>query len=130
VPGHNADLAYQLDVQAKQLCRLCVTWRRNVHPLPGDELDNSWGPSDEELQDALVIEFNPSWLEELEDDDCSTRGNSDGSEDGDWQDVDEEFDSELVESMEAVAFTDEYRIGESDHFSYLDSDIEHTTTHG
>lgn len=125
--AHDVDLAYQLDIQAKQLCRLCVTWRRNVRPLPGDERDNIWGPSDEDLQDALAIEFNPSWLEEPEDNGRSD-GENDGSEGGDWEDVDEEFDSELVESMEAVAFTDEYRTGEGDSFSYLDSDMGQTPT--
>jgi hypothetical protein len=125
--GYDVDLAYQLDIQAKQLCRLCVTWRRNVCPLPGDKHDNTWGLSDEDLQDALVIEFNPSWLEEPEDDNGSYGDNED-LEDSDWQDVDEEFDSEFVESMEAVAFTDEYRTGETNHFSYMDSDMGQTLT--
>jgi hypothetical protein len=76
-----------------------------------------------------VIEFNANWVEGHED--CSDdEDNSDESDDGDgdWQDVDNDIDCELVESMEAVAFADEYRIRDEEHFLYLDSsDVEYAS---
>jgi hypothetical protein len=118
---------YQFNEQAKQLCRLCVTWRQNIRAFPGGEPDDSWGPSNKDLQDALVIEFNPSWLEECRDDETDRQSNE-SSEDGEWEDITQAFDDELVESMEAIAFTDEYRMGESDPFFYSDRDTEYTLT--
>jgi hypothetical protein len=122
----DANLLYQLDLQAEELCRLCVVWRRNIRALPGDEHGDAWGPSEKDLQAALLTEFNAHWTEEGEDRDS---GSSDGSEDGDWQDVEDDMDGELVESMEAIAFTDEYRTGDAEQFLYIDiPDVEHTYT--
>jgi hypothetical protein len=77
-----------------------------------------WGPSEQDLQKASVIEFNPNWGEgdPVNEDD-------DGPEDNDWEDIDETIDNDLVESMEAVAFTDEYHLEEGDHFFYSDVDV-------
>jgi hypothetical protein len=75
-----------------------------------------------------VIKFNPNWTEEGEHDGADSYGSNE-SEDEDWQDVDDDDDddAELMESIEAVAFTDEYRTGDAEHFSYFDtSDVEHT----
>lgn len=122
--GNDANLVYQLELRAEELCRLCVIWRRNIRPLPGDDHGDAWGPSDKDLQDALVFEFNPHLTESEELD----RDDSGESDDGDWEDQDDVIDSELVESMEAVAFADEYRSGD-EHFLYFDSDMEHVYTH-
>ena len=118
ITGDDSNIVYQLDLHAEELCRLCVIWRRNLRPLPGNELGDTWGPSEQDLQKASKVEFNPNWGEgdPINEDDG-------GPEDNDWEDIDETIDNDLVESMEAVAFTDEYHLGEGDHFFYSDVDV-------
>ena len=125
---HDTDLVYQLDLRAKYLCRLCVIWRRDIRSMPEHHYGDEWGPSDEDLQVALEVEFNANWMEEdnIPDGD---QDDSDGSENADCQDVEDQLDDELIDSMEALAFADEYRIMEEERLLYLDtSDISTYTT--
>jgi hypothetical protein len=106
----NEDLIYQLDLHAKELCQLCVTWQSKLRPIPTDA-DEFWGPSKDDIQKAFELEFNPSWEDDSDTDeeDCQ---NSDSSDDSsqDWGGVEfEDSDGELIESLEALAFSDEYR---------------------
>jgi hypothetical protein len=108
--GDNEDLIYQLDLRARELCRLCVTWRSKLRPIPVDD-DEFWGPSANDLQQASELEFNPRWEDDSgteEEDHRSGEGSDDSGED--WGGVRyEDSDGDLIESLEALAFSDEYR---------------------
>jgi len=68
----------------------------------------------------------PSWNEtdeEGQQESDQDHDGSDTSEEVDWDDVvDEDSDFELVESLEAMAFADEYRGMEADHVVYEHAD--------
>jgi hypothetical protein len=102
------DLAYQLDLRAQELCLLCITWQGKLRPIPADG-DECWGPSEDELKKVAEFEFNLS----LEDDSDTEREGrqSCGSDSGeDWAGVEQEgSDGDLIESLDALAFSDEYR---------------------
>ena len=92
---------------------MCAIWKRKVRSLPGDN-DDSWGPSYEEVQRSSVSEVTGSWIddsssgEELPEQDDH---DSDASDNADWAGPDDnENDDELIDSMEAVAFADEYHM--------------------
>jgi hypothetical protein len=107
--GDDADLIYQLDLHAMELCRLVHTWRAKVQTLPGGQGLESWGPSELALQQAAMDKVTGSWDETAED--LEESGNSDMSSEAGWTDIaDGESDGELLESVEAVAFADEYRV--------------------
>jgi hypothetical protein len=109
--GDNEDLIYQLDLRAQELCQLCVTWRSKLRPIPVD-VDEFWGPSTNDLQRASELEFNPRWEadSDTEEEDCQSGEGSDDSGE-DWGGVEyEDSDGDLIESLEALAFSDEYRL--------------------
>jgi hypothetical protein len=104
------NIIYQLDLRAQELCRLCVVWRSKLRPIPAD-IDEFWGPLADDLRQASELEFNPRWENDndTEEEDCQS---GEGSEDSgeDWGGVEyENFDGDLIESLEALAFSDEYR---------------------
>lgn len=114
--GQDSDLAYQFQLRAMELCRLCVIWERQVQPIPGGEDLNSWGPSEADKESCIINEFSASWTE---DETESEGGGSNGSDDEGWADDNDEMEGELLESMEALVFSDEYRAeGQDDVFYY------------
>ncbi|KDR70623.1 hypothetical protein GALMADRAFT_75928 [Galerina marginata CBS 339.88] len=56
------DLVYQLVEQKKHLLRLCLNWIPAVRIIPKD-LEESWGPTLEELEEARQFEVSESLLE-------------------------------------------------------------------
>lgn len=106
----NEDLIYQLDLCAKELCQLCAKWQSKLRPIPTDR-DDYWGPSEDDLQKALELAYNLS----LEDDSDTERevskdDESDSDSGEDWAGVEHEgSDGDLIESLEALAFSDLYR---------------------
>jgi len=118
--GDNEDLVYQLDLQAQELCRLCLTWRSKLQPIPTDQ-DEFWGPSEHELKMMSEFEFNPSLEDngEAEGEYDQSRGSSDDSGE-DWAGVvHEDSDGDLIESLDALALSDEYREEVPDMFSHF-----------
>jgi hypothetical protein len=120
------DLAYQLDVRQRTLCRMCVTWQRNVRGIPCEwRMPNSWGPSEERLRDAARYEVIAS----LEDgDDLQEWGRRHGNLHNDSEDsMDDESGrdddgEELVEAVEAAALLDAYREGEGNDGIWVSDD--------
>ena len=115
------DIIFQLDLHATELCRLCHTWRTKVQSIPGSEDLDSWGPSEQELLEAAIWKVTANWNNADE----SNAGHDDGdtSEEADWDDmVDDDDDFDLFESLETVAFVDEYRGVGTDHIVYEDAD--------
>ena len=131
--GNNEDLIYQLDLRAQELCQLCVIWRSKLRPISAD-VDDFWGPSAADLQQASELEFNPRWEDDsdAEEEDCqSVEDNEDSGED--WGGVGyEDSDGDLIESLEALAFSDEYRPEVAEdifpHFSDLAADKYRTSS--
>ena len=124
--GNNAGLIYQLDARARKLCQLCVTWKSKLRPIPAD-VDEFWGPSADDLKQALELEFNSRWEDDsdTEEDSQSDKGSEDSDED--WGNVEyENSDGDLLESLEALAFSDEYRLQDAEdifpHFSDFAAD--------
>lgn len=90
------DLKYQLILKKKYLCRLCVTWKEKVEQIISKH--QNWGPSAEDLKDAMVLEYGGRWevTNNDSDDEESLDENSSGEE-------------ELVEAFEIMQFRDAYR---------------------
>lgn len=105
-----------------ELCNLCHAWKTKVQPIPSCHNPESWGPSEEELKNAAVWKVTGSWNETVEEVLHEHNGDSD-SDEADWIDViGDDGDDELLESVEAVAFSDEYRGGGTDHLGYEHAD--------
>jgi hypothetical protein len=126
VSENDLDAIYQLDLLQQRLCRLCVTWQAQVRAIPCKwTMPASWGPSEEDLRDALVYKYTGSW-ESGDNDTCRqvdvsepTSGDEIGDEVGSTDE--DEDDGDLLEAAEAVAFTDAYHDNsESDVEAYLD----------
>ena len=119
-------------LRRQELCRICATWQKKVRSLPRGDCGDSWGPSDVELHNASISEVTGRWAEgsgsetemaESSDDD------SDAADAADWGDVDEnESDGELMETLEAVACVDEYRVDGTSDVAYSLDDFSHFQT--
>lgn len=94
------NLTYQLDLQANNLCRLCLLWRGRVRIIPGGS--EQWGPSEADILKAGVYEFTAQV-------DPSTDADWTETEDVSSEDEQLESDGELCEQLEAMAFAEEYR---------------------
>jgi hypothetical protein len=115
------DLLYQLQIRADELCHLCATWRTKVAPIPCPyTMSSSWGPSEKQLLDAAANEVQSSWNIQQDD----TESGFLGSDESSGSDVggDDVLDEELLESVEAISFTDAYRDSSSD-LAVLDFDF-------
>ena len=100
-------------------------WRTKVRSLPDYEGLESWGPSESQIQEAARWMFKGSWDETAEGGvgESDPDHDSDASEEANWTDVfNEGSDDELLESVEAVAFADEYRKHETDDALYERAD--------
>ena len=107
-------------MRATQLCQLCHTWRAKVQPIPGSDDLESWGPSEGDLQIAGITKVTGSWDEHIPEE-SDARSDSNASEEADWIDIVDD-DGELLDSVEAVAFGDEYRESGWDYFPYEHTD--------
>jgi hypothetical protein len=90
-----------------------VIWERKVRSLPGGEDLQSWGPTELEWKKCIEYEFGPSWEENGEDSEVNH-----GSEDEQWEDDDDEIEGELLESMETIVLSEEYRADDQEEFLY------------
>jgi hypothetical protein len=85
-----------------------------VRSLPSTINDESWGPSDEDLQISATAEVTGKWADESgseEELSTSCGDNSEASGDIDWAGPDDDgSDCELMESFETMALVDEYRL--------------------
>lgn len=94
-----------------------MVWERKVRPLPGGEDLHSWGPTEVEWKRCIQYEFGPSW----EGDDTDSK--DDGSEDEQWEDDNDEVEGELLESMETMVLSEEYRADDQEKFLYYDQEV-------
>jgi hypothetical protein len=111
---NNDDIIYQLILQERTLCRLCVCWQSKVRGVPCEgSADDRWGPSNVDLQGAATSEVVGGSLEYAE------AVVADGCEDLSENDSVSEIDvgigenGDLLEEVENVAFADVYRAGSS-----------------
>ena len=111
-----------MDLRATELCRLCHTWCTKVQSIPRSEDLDSWGPSEQELLEAAIWKVTANWNNADEEEEQESNADHDGgdtSEDADWDDVvDDDLDFDFFESLETVAFADEYRGVGTDHIVY------------
>ena len=90
------DMEYQLKLHRQYLCRICTTWQRVVSCVPcSSRMPDSWGPSDEEIQETLAFEFHGSWHEGNQDEVDGIE--SDDNEDNDGHDCQTEVFTEEQE---------------------------------
>jgi len=111
--GQDNDLAYQFELCSAELCRLIVIWERKVWPIPDGEYLH-WGPSEAEKRKCIEQEFAPSW----EEDNTDSEATDDESEDEDWEDVNDDIEGDLLESMETMMLSEEYRGHDQDVLLY------------
>jgi hypothetical protein len=126
ISGDDEDLIYQLDLHAQELCQLCVTWRSKLRPIPTN-MNEFWGPPDSVLQQASELEFNPRWEDDSDTEEDYQSGEESDDSGEDWGGVRyDNSDGDLVESLEALAFSDEYRLQDAEdifpHFSDFAAD--------
>ncbi|KDR80500.1 hypothetical protein GALMADRAFT_62166 [Galerina marginata CBS 339.88] len=84
------DMIFQLNKRKEYLLKLCIAWQPQVLIIP-DELDDSWGPSDAEIEAAKRLEVTESVVEDDEIFDFS---------EGEQEDMDE---AELLDNLEVNA---------------------------
>ena len=99
-----------------ELCRLIVIWEQKVRPLPGGQGLHSWGPSEIERKRCIEREFAPSW--EVDDTDSEVDDGESDSEDGDWGDVKDDIEGDLLDSLETMMLSEEYRADNQDELVY------------
>jgi len=100
------DVVYQLNHRINDLSHLCVTWQAQVHCIDVD-MPWSWGPSQEDLLQALASERQASGNK-----DCMDVSQNGGDEDEDEYDDTDSGDEEygdLIYASEVSAITDAYR---------------------
>jgi hypothetical protein len=118
---HDHDVLYQQQLQAQELCRLCAIWQRKVRSLPRGHYNESWGPLDEDVQASAMFEVTGSWVEVDSSDEETSDGGDDDTDidDPDWVDCeDDESNGELMESLEAVALSDQYHVDDATDLTY------------
>ncbi len=93
------DIYYQLEKHKEHLIRLCLTWEPMIRIIPVN-LEASWGPSLEELDNARAYELVESVV-------YSNGENNDWAEDDDYDDNVQ--DAALLDSVEVMALADEFR---------------------
>lgn len=90
-----------------------------MRPIPGGEYLN-WGPSEAEKKKCIEQEFSPSW----EEDNTDSEATDDESEEvEDWEDVNDDIEGELLESMETIMLSDEYRDDDQDVLLYYGQEL-------
>jgi hypothetical protein len=97
-----------------ELCRLCIIWERKVQPLPSIQDLHSWGPSEEDKKRCIEKEFAGCWDEDEREGEISDESNND-----EWEEDNDGIEGELLESMEALFFSDEYRAEGRDDMFYF-----------
>ena len=100
----NEDVIYQLELHAYNLACLCNTWQDKVRlVIPHKTMDSSWGPTVEELAQTRKWELSEMTMENEIDGE-----EEDESDDDEDQEEDGE-EQELLEAVEMVALSDEFR---------------------
>lgn len=122
---HDHDVLYQLQLRSQELCRLCAIWQRKIRSLPKSNHEQSWGPSDAEVQASAVSEVTENWAEEASDSEEEISEQSEDDIDNlDWEDwEDGENNGELMESLEAIALSDQYHVDDAADLAYSLSDM-------
>jgi hypothetical protein len=92
-------LNYHFNLRKQHLLRLCATWKSQVRPIPV-HMPDSWGPSDQEVQDMQRSEYQPRWGNHTVTDDQINDG-LDGEE------MEFQEDEELIDAIEASAWIHE-----------------------
>lgn len=108
--NESEEVVYQMVLRAEFLARLCNNWQDKTRMIdPHKHMPDSWGPSLEELMEARKFEMTAMVAEnerETYDDDEE----EDGEEDDDDEYHEEEGEeTELLEAVEMVALSDEFR---------------------
>ena len=99
--AEDENIEYQMTLRIIFLTRLCFKWQDKLHEIPSHKvIPFSWGPSLEQLTAAQSEEIT-----EMTDEKWEIDFDSD-SEDGEEEDRDE---TELIEAMEELALSDEFR---------------------
>jgi len=89
------DLHYQLQLHQKYLIRLCLSWKTHVVSIPA-QMEDSWGPSETELDKGRAEEVSESVLDMEE------------FMKEDEEDEDDGYDAEILDTMETQAFADQF----------------------
>jgi hypothetical protein len=99
-------MSFHLQLHADELLNICVVWKKKVGCIPCASswpVAESWGPLDEALLQATHEQVQPSFQEK---DDDQSEEESDNDE---HLGYDEIGDDELMDAIEGIALTDEYR---------------------
>jgi hypothetical protein len=100
----DAVMSFHLRLHADELLNICVVWKKKVGCIPcAWPVAESWGPLDEALLQATHEQVQPSFREK---DDDQSEEESDNDE---HLGYDEIGDDELMDAIEGIALTDEYR---------------------
>ncbi|RDB30787.1 hypothetical protein Hypma_005865 [Hypsizygus marmoreus] len=100
---HNSDLTYQLLLHQNYLLKLCALWQPLVVNIPGIyELSNDWGPSNDQILEAIKNEATASYDEETE------KEEEEEEEEEEYGQANEHED--LWDAMEMTSFADAYRL--------------------
>jgi hypothetical protein len=107
--NESEEVVYQMVLRAEFLARLCNNWQDKTRMIdPHKPMPDSWGPPLEDLMEARKFEMTAMVAEnegEIYDDD-----NEEGEEDEDDEGGEEEGEeTELLEAVEMVALSDEFR---------------------
>jgi hypothetical protein len=102
----DSDIIYQLLERKKHLIRLCLSWRPAVRVIP-QVIEDSWGPSLEELDNAQNLEYTESVMKNAQDE--SHRDEVEVEIETYETDEDEDInDAELVDNLENIGLMNDY----------------------
>ena len=106
-------LQYQLELRKQDLCKLYIIWQKHLvgmnagdHPLP------PWGPSENEILEAGVATVTASWEEVDGGEESDVEDgieDDDGIAEDDFLVGDDEWETGLFETLDAVDRADAYR---------------------
>ena len=102
------DLVYQLNRRVDNLSHLCVIWQAQVRCIDVN-MPQSWGPSEEDLLQALASERQPSWDEDHPMEVHQDDGNEEDEDEYDDSDSGDEEFGDLFHASEVSAMADAYR---------------------
>lgn len=109
---------FQLQLRAIALRDLCYLWQTQLRPIPpAYPMSESWGPSDQDLQEAAGDATHGSWIE---DDDLGVDPepyhSHEEDEDEAESEIDDDLDMELIDEIENMLWRDAYHNDHSDEF--------------
>ena len=120
------NLVYQLELHIKYLLRLCVGYQPSLRSIPCG-LQGSWGPSQQELAEALSEEFHSSWDTSYNVSNAVGEENKvDGSWNEEWAEIENDDDDDLMEAVEVLALANAYQDGEDKIYEVMRGRREYT----